>query len=120
MPILNIDLVGDGAPPPEGLARQLADAAGHVLGSEPNATWVRLRSLSPAEYAENGDAYPDAHPVLVTIIKGDLAPPDELAIEAAALATAIADVTGRATEHVHIIYEPPGRGRVAFGGELLR
>ena len=120
MPTLDIDLVGDGAPPPGGLARQLADAASHVFGSEPNATWVRLRSLSPAEYAENGDDYLDAHPVLVTIIKADLATPDELATEAVALATAIAEVTGRAVEHVHIIYEPPGRGRVAFGGELLR
>ncbi|MBT5775029.1 MAG: hypothetical protein HOH95_11705 [Dehalococcoidia bacterium] len=120
MPILDIDLVGDGAPPPEGLARQIADAAGNVLGSEPNGTWVRLRSLSPAEYAENGDAYAGAHPVLVTIIKADLGTPDELAIEAAALASAIAEVTGRDVEHVHVIYEPPGRGRVAFGGELLR
>ena len=120
MPILNIDFVGDGAPPPEGLARQLADAAGRVLGSAPNGTWVRLRSLSPAEYAENGDAYLDAHPVLVSIIKSDLAPPDALAAEAAALASAIAELTARAPEHVHIIYEPPGRGRVAFGGVLLR
>ena len=120
MPILDIDLVGDGAPPPEGLARELADAAGQVFGSEPNGTWVRLRSLSPSEYAENGDAYLDAHPVLVTVIKGDVGTPDELASEAAALASAIGAVTGRATEHVHIIYEPPGRGRVAFGGELLQ
>lgn len=67
-----------------------------------------------------GDAYPDAHPVLVTILKGDLATPDELASEAAALASAIADLTGRATDHIHLIYEPPGRGRVAFGAELLR
>lgn len=47
------------------------------------------------------------------------APSTILASEAAALASAIAQVTGRAVEHVHLIYEPPGRGRVAFGGELL-
>ena len=120
MPILNIDLVGDGAPPPDGLARRLADAAGRVFNSEPNGTWVRLRSLSPAEYAENGDAYLDADPILVSVIKGDLGTPDELSSEASALASAIAEVTGRPTEHVHVIYEPPGRARVAFGGELLR
>ena len=100
MPILDLD--GGGAPPPDGLARQIADAAGAVLGSEPNGTWVRLCSPRPAEYAENGDA----HPVLVSVIKAGLTTPDEPATEAAALASAIGSPAAPSGAS-NVIYEPP-------------
>jgi phenylpyruvate tautomerase PptA (4-oxalocrotonate tautomerase family) len=51
MPILDVELVADRVPP--GIARSLADAAGAVFGSPPGRTWVRVRALAPAAYAEN-------------------------------------------------------------------
>ena len=55
MPIIDIERVlPDGADAaPRGLAQALADAAGHVFASAPGCTWVRLRALPAAAYAEN-------------------------------------------------------------------
>lgn len=121
MPILSVELIGPPLPSAErpGLARRIADAAGHALGSEPNGTWVRLRDLGPDDYAENGEAFEGTPSAIVTVLHADVEPTSTLELEAAALAAAVAEATGRDRRHVHVIYEPPGRGRVAFGGELL-
>ncbi len=121
MPILTVELTGPPLPPAQraGLARRIADAAGHALESEPNGTWVRLRELGPDDYAENGDAFEGTPSAIVTVLHADLEPVAALELEAAALAAAVAEATSRDRTHVHVIYEPPGRGRVAFGGELL-
>jgi hypothetical protein len=44
---------------------------------------------------------------------------DEMKREVAALAAAVGAACHRPTEEVHLFYEPPGRGRVAFGGKLV-
>jgi len=111
MPILDVELVGE--PPADGdLARRLADAAGVVLKTPPGKTWVRLRFLS--DYAENGGGPPAGiRPVFVSVLTADASKDS-----AEALATAIAEACGRSAENVHILYEPPARGRIAFGGKL--
>lgn len=116
MPILDVEIVGDGRFP-KGLARLLADAAAVALAS-PGRTWVRLRSLSVSAYAEDGGTEAGARPVFVTVLRAALPERDSLAAEAAALARAVAEVCGRPVENVHVLYDPPARGRIAFGGEL--
>ncbi len=121
MPILDVEIVGDLPEPAQnGLARRLADAAGEVLRSRPQGTWVKVRFLEEHAYAENAGG-PDAgvSPVFVRVLKRGLTSGEALKSEIEALTKAIAAACGRATENVHIIYEPPGAGRVAFGGQLV-
>ena len=121
MPILDVQLIG---PVPDeirlGLARRIADAAAEALHSRPQGTWARLRLIPAEDYAENaGGPPPGARPVIVTVLEADPPRGPALADEAARLTRAIAAACGRPSENVHLIYEPPARGRIAFGGGLL-
>ena len=118
MPIVDVTLVEDRELEDE-LAQRLADACGEVLGSRPQGTWVRLHVLSPSRYAEN-DSLDAPRPVFVEVMKRELDDEEALAEEARRLSEAVAAVTGRLAENVHVIYQPPAAGRVAFGGELVR
>jgi hypothetical protein len=122
MPILEIEIVtrpGEVLPP--GIASEIADRAGEIFASTPGGTWVRLRALPDASYAENGGGPPlGVHPVFVTVLKSRLPDSDELEQEAARLAAAVARICGRPAENVHILYLPEGSGRVAFGGKIIR
>jgi phenylpyruvate tautomerase PptA (4-oxalocrotonate tautomerase family) len=105
---------------PADVAAQIADAAGAAFGSPIGGTWVRLRSLESEDYAENGGGPPaGVYPVFVSVLKANAHSADELALEIARLSVAIADVCDRPPENVHILYQPPARGRIAFGGRLL-
>ena len=120
MPILFIEVVlreGESLDP--GLAALIADRAGVVFESPPGHTWVRARAVAACEYAENGGG-PDAevHPVFVSVLKAHLADPVRRAAEAARLAEAVSEATGRPKENVHVIFEPAASGRIAFGGCL--
>jgi phenylpyruvate tautomerase PptA (4-oxalocrotonate tautomerase family) len=120
MPILTIEITGIAGAHAPGLAARLADASAAVLGSAPGTTWVRLRWLDPGDYAENdGGPPPGMHPVFVSVIEAH--PPEgaERERRAASLTIAIAEACGRPADNVHVIYEPPGAGRVAFGGRLV-
>ena len=44
---------------------------------------------------------------------------EELQREAAELTEAISQAIGRPAGNIHLIYEAPGAGRVAFGGKLV-
>jgi phenylpyruvate tautomerase PptA (4-oxalocrotonate tautomerase family) len=102
------------------LARELADRIGEVLGSSPGSTWVTVRAIGTDQYAENlTESTAEVRPVFVTIRKSQLPPRDMLQREVSALTPAIARVCGRPEQHVHIIYQPDGAGRVAFGGALV-
>lgn len=119
MPILEVDFVGPVADNVRrSLARRIADAAGAVLGSAPRSTWVRVRFVSADEYAENGGAEPGVWPVLVGVLEAEPHEGEALAVEARRLTEAIAAACGRPAENVHLVYAPPARGRVAFGGRL--
>ena len=123
MPILDIEIVqADGAPAlAAGLAQALADAAGGSLGAARGRTWVRLRSLPASHYAESEAVVSaDALPVFVTLLHARPPQGETLVVEVRALTMALAAVLGRAPERVHLQYAPPGAGRQAFGGELVR
>ena len=120
MPIVDVEIVGEFPVEAAVLSPRLADALAQALGSGVGQTWVRLRKLPDICYAENAAGDAGARPVFVTIIKrerGDAA--DEVA-EARRVCAAVATVSGRAEDLVHVIYEPPGKGRIAFGGRLIR
>lgn len=115
MPILDVEIVGPREPR---MARRIADAAGAVFGTPAGRTWVKVRFLARLDWAENGgELPPDVRPVLVRVLKA--APPGDLAAEVRALTAALAAATERPEENVHLLYEPWGQGRVAFGGELV-
>ncbi len=121
MPILNVEVVGEVSEQIRSdLARQLADRAGVVLGSRPQGTWVRLHFLPDSAYSENQSAtlLPQM-PVFVSLTFAEVPGKEELKLQLGALATEVASLVERPRANVHIIVEPPARGRIAFGGELL-
>lgn len=117
MPILQVEVVGEVAERAT-LAQRLANAAADALETRPGGAWVRLRDTPAADYAENGPT-PSALPVFVSLLLGDPPKGEARAAQAKALAAAIATATARPPERVHILYEPPAQGRIAFGGDLL-
>jgi phenylpyruvate tautomerase PptA (4-oxalocrotonate tautomerase family) len=121
LPILDVQLVG---PVPEdvrrGLAQRIADAAAGVFASRPHGTWVKLHFIDASAYAENeGGPPPGAQPVIVSVLQAE--PPSAGALEdqVGRLSRVIAEACTRPVASVHLIYEAPGKGRVAFGGRLL-
>ena len=121
MPILEIEIVlQPGEILMSDLAARLADAAAEIFKSEPRGTWVRLRALDAVQYAENASgAGLDVFPVFVSVLKARLET-DILGTEADQLAESLAHICNRPKENVHIFYQPEARGRVAFGGKLLK
>lgn len=121
MPILDVEIVLlPGEAVRSGLAAEIADRCGQVFGSPPGSTWVKLRAIPCDHYAESGGGPPGGvHPIFVSVLKAWLPAPDVLRAEVARLTAAVAEVTGRPAENVHIVYLPAGAGRVAFGGELV-
>jgi len=122
VPIVTIELVEDSgsAAPGPGQLQMLCDDLGTLFASKSAGTWVKLRSLSSAGYAENAVS-PAAlpRPVFVEVIKAEVPAASELADEARAVCRLVADALNRPVENVHVIYAPAARGRIAFGGELL-
>lgn len=121
MPIVDIEIVGgpNNAPPPS-LAQAVADAAGPIFGTAPGGTWVRLRMLAAAQYAESALAVaPAERPVFVTVTRRELPDRGKLTAEIAALTETIARILQRPPARVHVEYAPAGGGRIAFGGTLV-
>jgi hypothetical protein len=54
------------------------------------------------------------------VLKASLPSVELLQSEMARLTGAIAKACARPEENVHIVYEPAGSGRVAFGGRLVQ
>lgn len=101
------------------IAQDLADHLGTALQAEPGHVWVRFERLDRGCYAENHAQLEEAGlPVFVTVLQHDRPVGDALQAQSLALARAVARVTGRPTERVHLLFDPPGAGRVAFGGVL--
>ena len=116
MPIVDVEIVG--APAAEGLAQRLADEIGRALAAPTGKVWVRVHTLSAARYAENGGEAPQ--PVFVTILSS--APPEGEALDqrVARVTAAVASLTDRDPQNVHVLFEPTARGRIAFGGRVVK
>ncbi len=121
MPVLDVEIVtrpGEQLPP--ALAKELADAAGLIFGSEPTGTWVRLQTIPSERYAEGPGDAPPVFPVFVSVLKAQIPAADAMQLEVARLSEVVAQFCQRPVQNIHILYLPDGRGRVAFGGTLLR
>lgn len=121
MPIVDIELVcARESEITEVSAAELADALGQVFTSPPGHTWVRLRYLGSAAYAENQSVVgADELPVFVTVLHARLPEGEALAAEVRAITSVLANCLGRSTERVHVQYAPAAAGRQAFGGVLV-
>ena len=61
----------------------------------------------------------DTKPVFVRVMRAHLPTQLELEQEAPKLAAALARACRRPVESIHVIYQPPIGGRIAFGGEMF-
>jgi phenylpyruvate tautomerase PptA (4-oxalocrotonate tautomerase family) len=122
MPILDIEIVVSDSTPglPAGIAQSLADAAAEAIGAPVGTVWVKLRVLPSTHYAEDHGKPEGVYPVFVTVLKSRVPGGSALEDEIQRLTEAIATVLNRPQENVHILYQPDGAGRVAFGGRLVR
>lgn len=122
MPQLNIDIVFRNKETLKGdSVQRLADAAGKIFDTPPGKTWVKINPVPRQYWAENLSAL-DSYigPVLVSILKRKVPPPDVIELEMENLTRAIARILDRPHENVHIMYEPDAIGRVAYGGKLVK
>ncbi len=118
MPIIEIEMITDEAPPPD-LAEILADRIGDALGAAVGSTWVRLRALPRSRYGESGGPLSEAvRPVFVTVTAHSRPRGDAAERAAKMVVAAVAESTDHPRENVHVIFAPDAAGRIAFGGEL--
>jgi phenylpyruvate tautomerase PptA (4-oxalocrotonate tautomerase family) len=122
MPIVDVHpVVSRSHKLPSDAAQMLADSIARVLNARSGRVWVRMTELQSEMYAENGATVEDGDlPVFVQVLHADWPEEDARVKEAEALAEAVASSLRRPVERVHVEYAPPGRGRVAFGGKLVR
>jgi phenylpyruvate tautomerase PptA (4-oxalocrotonate tautomerase family) len=122
MPILEIEIVASDSHPslPAGLAQSLADEAARVFGGARATVWVKVQFIPPAHYAEDHGKPEGVYPVFVTVLKSRVPEGSALEAEIGQLVRGIAKILARPEENIHIIYQPDGAGRVAFGGRLVR
>ena len=123
MPIVQLQLVirDDSERVAHETLQLLADELGEYFQSGAAATWVKVDYIPFEQYAENRETLrDDARPTLVHVLKYKIPDQERLAQEAKELACIVANALLRPERHTHIIYEPDGKGRVAFGGLLLR
>jgi phenylpyruvate tautomerase PptA (4-oxalocrotonate tautomerase family) len=120
MPIVDIEIVlRPGEILRGSLAQELADGIGAALGAPEGSTWVKVRGLAREQYAESGGAPDDVHPVFVSILKSALPSPEQMKGEVESLVQVVSQICERPPENVHLVYQPEGRGRAAFGGRLV-
>lgn len=121
MPILDVEAVlFDDEVVDSIWALEIADAAGKIFETTPGQTWVRIRGLPHLHYAENGAGdSSELGPVFVSVLKAQLPDVEDLRAEVDKLTGAIARIIGRPEENVHVLYLPPGSGRISFGGKLV-
>lgn len=121
MPIVDVrPVLGQLDSLPAGTSQALADAIAAVLGAEPARVWVRVTPLRASDYAENGAAIQAGdEPVFVEVLHADLPDMPARAAQARLLSQAIAARLRKDEGRVHLEYAAAGRGRIAFGGQLV-
>lgn len=121
MPIVDVEIVlkPDQTISDE-MASQLADELGTIFGSSKNGTWVKVYGITDRLYAENGGKPADVYPVFVSVLKASLPASEEIQREIDAIVEAVAKICRRDSAYVHVIYQPEGKGRVAFGRQVVK
>lgn len=121
MPIVDVEIV---LKPEEtirdSMVRELADQLGEIFDSSKNGTWVKVHDIPSDHYAENGGKEEGVYPIFVSVLKSRLPHPDEMQKEVDAITGTVATVCHRSAGLVHVIYLPEGKGRVAFGGKIVK
>lgn len=121
MPIVTLQpvIADDSERPGAAEIQALADRLGDLFGSDPGSTWIRVSCLPRSDYAENRVRLAvTTRPVFVEVLRRSLPDAAALDVEADRIAEAVAGALARPKENIHVIYLPPGEGRVAFGGRL--
>ncbi len=120
MPIVDVEIV---LRPNEILRKEivaeLADELGEIFQTSQGGTWVKVHELSSDQYAENGGAQNATYPIFVTVIKSKFPVVEEMQKEVEKITGAVAQICGRPSDNVHMIYQPAGSSRVAFGGRIV-
>lgn len=112
MPILTLTIIGDSPrPPPHQTAARLAATIGWAATN----TWLITHHLDSSDYGEG--VVPHPAPVLVRALLRDGGATQRGTI-AATIGRVVAEAYGRDPNHIHVIFEAAGDGRVAFGGKL--
>jgi phenylpyruvate tautomerase PptA (4-oxalocrotonate tautomerase family) len=120
MPIVDIEIVlRANESIREEVVSELANELGEIFHSSPGETWIKIHPLSADQYAENGGTPDGIYPIFVTVMKSKLASFEETQKEVAKITGAVAQICGRPSDNIHVIYQPAGRGRVAFGGKII-
>ena len=120
MPIIDIEIVlKPNETISEKMVSELADVLGEIFGSSKNGTWIKVSGSSSVHYAENGGKEEGVYPIFVSVLKSRLPNPEEMQKEVEAITGAVAQVCNRSSSFVHVIYQPEGKGRVAFGGKIV-
>ena len=123
MPIIDVELVTSADEPNAASKEQLqilADELGDLFDSGPAGTWIRVRSIDQAEYAENRTPPgTSVRPTFVNVLHAELPEAGALRTEMAGIAEIVARTLGRPRDNVHVLYAPGAKGRIGFGGELL-
>jgi hypothetical protein len=120
MPIVDLEIIlkPEESIPSE-LASELADELGRIFGSPRNGTWLKVRGTPEVFYAESGGKEEGVYPVFVSVLKAQLPDVAEMPAEVDAIIAAVAQICKRPHSLVHVIYQPQGKGRVAFGGKIV-
>jgi phenylpyruvate tautomerase PptA (4-oxalocrotonate tautomerase family) len=115
MPIFHIETTRR---PARAALRSLADALGALFDAPAGHVWVRIVPLDAALLAENLEAAPPGGAFVRVILR---ALPEEpaLAERAKAITRLIAAALSEPESDVHVYFDPPAAGRIAFGGELV-
>lgn len=120
MPIVDIEIVlKRGETLRKEIVTELANEIGEIFQSPEGRTWLKVRELPEDRYAENGGTAEGLYPIFVSILKSRLPDADEMQKEMERITGTVAQICGRSSENVHVIYQPEGKGRVAFGGRIV-
>ena len=120
MPIVIVDIIGDPTQGEEGLAQRLADACSPAFPPEHREVWLQVRFTPARDWAVSGGATQNRPlPVLVSVTREVNPQGKDLALEVRGITQAVAHALARTEQDVIVTYEPSGKGRMAFGGNLL-
>lgn len=120
MPIVRVEIIGSPVPRTEKLAPTLAQECSPAFPPNHREVWLQVQLVPGPNWAVSTPSKPGPGPVFVHVVREVNPRGAQLNREIEGLTAAVARVTGRPREQVYVLYEPSARGRMAFGGRLLK